>query len=919
MITPKKALLRPMGAVVCAALVFAPPVVGRDSRPVDPNAAQTVTSVEGVTEYRLPNGFRVLLYPDPTSPKVSVVCSVFVGSRHEGYGETGMAHLLEHMNFKGTPTHKEIKKALADRGADFNAATSFDQTCYYETLPGTDDNLEFAIRLEADRLVNSLLRHDDLAAEMTVVRNEFERNENSPATVLMQRVLGAAYEWHNYGKATIGNRCDIERVPLDRLAAFYYKHYRPENAMLVVAGKFDETRALGYAARYFGPLKNPAEKLDRTYTEEPAQDGERAVTLRRVGTTGVVAAAYHIPAASHPDFAPLVVLAQLLKSEPWGRLYKELVAAKKSSDVAVEAWNMHDPGLFLLSAGVNRDASAEEVRRVLLAAVESLGSNKVTVDEVRRARAELTNGWDRTSSHALAGGLREWAGCGDWRLLFLHRDRLKRVTADDVNRVAARYLVRSNRTVGEYVPTERPERAAVPAVRDPAAAVKDYAGGRPIAPGEEFDPTAENIAKRLRFATLASGVKAAFMPRKTRGETVTLQLTLRYGTEQSLTGLREACEFLPELMIRGARGRDYEAIDRELTELDSAALVAEGDIGVATFEIRGRREHLPRLVALLGAVLREPALSKEELETLKRATTERLRARLKEPNALAYRALVRKLHPYGKADLRYRPTLEESVARYEAVTVDQVRKLYATQVGGAHGELVVLGDFDPDEAARQVEAVLSDWKAGAPYRRIVSSNDTSRGGSFESIDTPDKASAVYYAAHLLAQRYTDPDYVALTVGNQILGRSGGSRLWDRVREKDGLSYTVYSSYSAGDLDPEGGFEVYAICNPANIAKVRTAVAEEIERLLKGGVTRAELEATKKALLDEWRTFSDREIITKLASDLVSGDSFAGFIERRRKLEALTVEQVNAALRKHLQPEKLVIVEAGDFRKPEARR
>jgi zinc protease len=228
----------------------------------------------------------------------------------------------------------------------------------------------------------------------------------------------------------------------------------------------------------------------------------------------------------------------------------------------------------------------------------------------------------------------------------------------------------------------------------------------------------------------------------------------------------------------------------------------------------------------------------------------------------------------------------------------------------------VVGDFEPDETLRQVGAVLSGWKTATPYRRVSGSNDTSRNGSFESIDTPDKANAVYCAAHLLAQRYTDPDYLALVVGNQILGRESGSRLWDRVRERDGLSYTVSSSYSAGLLDPEGGFEFYAICNPANIAKVRAAVAEEIERLLKDGVTRTELDAAKKALRAEWRTFSDGEIVTKLANDLVSGDSFAASAKRLRKLETLTVEEVNAALRKHLQPKKLVIVEAGDFRKPE---
>ena len=201
-----------------------------------PAAPMKVTSIEGITEYRLDNGLRVLLFPDPTRPKVTVNLTVLVGSRHEGYGETGMAHLLEHMLFKGTPTHPDIPGAMKERGAQFNGSTWLDRTNYYETLPASDKNLEFAIRLEADRMINSPIKAEDLATEFSVVRNEFEMGENSPERVLSQRMMAVAYEWHNYGKSTIGNRSDIERVPVDNLRAFYKKFYQPDNAVLVVAG-----------------------------------------------------------------------------------------------------------------------------------------------------------------------------------------------------------------------------------------------------------------------------------------------------------------------------------------------------------------------------------------------------------------------------------------------------------------------------------------------------------------------------------------------------------------------------------------------------------------------------------------------------------------------------------------------------------
>src|SRR5262249_25549970 len=262
----------------------------------------------------------------------------------------GMAHLLEHMVFKGTPTHPDVPKALRDHGANFNGTTNFDRTNYFETLPATDENLEFAIRLEADRLVNSFVKREDLASEMTVVRNEFERGENSPQGVLMERIHSAAYEWHNYGKSTIGNRSDIERVPIENLQAFYKKYYQPDNVVLIVAGKFEEPKALELVQTYLGAIPRPNRKLDDTYTEEPAQDGERTVVLRRVGTVGSIGVAYHMPAASHPDWTALNLLGGIISQSPNGRLYKALVESKKATSANARSDNYHDPGLFTASA-----------------------------------------------------------------------------------------------------------------------------------------------------------------------------------------------------------------------------------------------------------------------------------------------------------------------------------------------------------------------------------------------------------------------------------------------------------------------------------------------------------------------------------------------------------------------------------------
>jgi len=278
-----------------------------------PPGVQKKSSAGGITEYDYPNGLRVLLYPNPASPKITANVTYLVGSRHEGYGETGMAHLLEHMDFIETTTGRQIKNEIvAHSSGGWNGTTSQDRTNYYETFPATDEDLKWALSLETDRMVNVKFTKQILDTEMTVVRNEFERGENSPQSVLRERVEATAYLWHNYGKSTIGSKDDIEKVPVERLAAFYKKYYQPDNAVLTLTGRLDETKTLQMIADTMGKLPRPSRKLDAEYTVEPAQDGARFVELRRVGEGKDVIIAYHGPAAGHPDSAALQVLAGIM-------------------------------------------------------------------------------------------------------------------------------------------------------------------------------------------------------------------------------------------------------------------------------------------------------------------------------------------------------------------------------------------------------------------------------------------------------------------------------------------------------------------------------------------------------------------------------------------------------------------------------
>jgi zinc protease len=892
-----------------------------------------VTSVEGITEYRLDNGLRVLLFPDPTRPKATVNLTIFVGSRHEGYGETGMAHLLEHMLFKGTPTHPDIPGAMKERGAQFNGSTWVDRTNYYETLPASDQNLEYAIRLEADRLINCPIKATDLATEFSVVRNEFEAGENSPERVLSQRMMAVAYEWHNYGKSTIGNRSDIERVPVDNLRAFYKKYYQPDNAMLVVAGKFDEKKAIEYIAKYFGSIPRPDRKLQETYTEEPAQDGERSVTLRRVGDVGVVGLVYHVPAASHSEFPAVEILAEILAAEPSGRLYKALVQTGKAAEVSVDSHAYHDPGALEITAEVNTKdlAALEKVRDTMLAVIDQVVQGGVTAEEVDRARQSLLKDRELAAadSNRVAVELSEWGAQGDWRLYFLNRDRIESVTPDQVKDVAVKYLTVSNRTVGYFVPTSKPDRTPIPPVSDVAKLLEGYTGRQPKTESSETsDVSPAAIEARLQRPEPIGGIKVAFLPKKTRGESVHLRLTLRYGDSESLKGMGEAAGMLPDLMMRGTKNLNRQQIqdllDKNFARMGTGmgmrmlrSLGGGAGQGAISFVVQTKRANLPAVLDILRQVLREPSFPANEFDVLKNEAITGIEQNRSDPIAQGLNHIQRVLSRYTSDDVRYVPTVDEQLDRTKKVTLDQVRALYSGYLGADHGELVVIGDFEASEIQPILAKTLDGWKAEKPYTRIERPYQADLEPQRETVETPDKANAVYLAALSLPMKDDDPDYPALVLGNFVLGGGAlSSRIADRLRQKGGLSYTAMAAFGGSPIDSRSELLVLAIYNPVNVAKVVSGVDDELARLLKDGVTPDEVKKAAYGYLyqqQQMRT-SDMILAIQLSENLYVDRTMQFQADQEQKLRMLTNEAVDAALRKYIDPKRLSIVTAGDFQK-----
>jgi zinc protease len=884
-----------------------------------PPGVQKGASIEGITDYAFPNGLHVLLFPDNSTPKITVNMVYRVGSRNEGPGETGMAHLLEHMLFKSTKSGRVIFKELTDHagGGYFNGTTSEDRTMYFETLNASDDNLRWALGLEADRMVNMTMLGSDLATEMPVVRNEMEAGENFPQAVLSKRVLAAAYNFHPYGRSVIGNRTDVERVPIANLATFYKKYYQPDDADLVIAGQFDESKALAMVADTVGAIAKPDRALTQPYTQEPTQEGERSVVLRRVGNLQEIYVVYHIPAALHPDIAPLEVMASILGEPQSGRLYKALVDTGKATSANMSLSEMHDPGYAQARVDLKPEQSIDDARQILLKTIEGFVNDPPTQTEVDRAKARLlkNNELLLANSQNVALSLGSFIGDGDWRILFLKRDEIAKVKQEDVTRVAKAYLKSSNRTLGEFIPTTSLDRAEIPATPDDTERFKGYQGGAAVQQGEAFDPTPKNIEARVVRATLPNGLKLVMFPKKTRGSMVTTVINIRFGDEKSLFGKSAVGSMTGALLMRGTKDMDRQQIQDETDRL-KAQINVTGNVSSASASIRTLQANLPDSLRLVRELLRGSTFPEAEFDQVRLQKIQSAESGKTEPTTLAYIAMNRHMNAqYQPGDPRYVETIDEQIEELKAVKLDEVKQFYTRFYGAGEGEIVVSGQFEPAQTQKLITELFGDWKSASHYERLKHMYAPVDKVN-DKIETPDKQNALFLAGAPLKISDDDPDYAALTIAGMIFGGTPNSRLFQRIRVNDGLSYGAGAYFDIPTKDDGGRFAGSAIAAPQNAPKVEADFNDELARALKDGFTDDEVTKAKKMWLDQQAVSRADE--GSLAYILMARERWGRTMDWDAKQEAavaaLTTEQVNAAFRRHVAPVDLSIVKGGDFKK-----
>lgn len=894
------------------AAAAAPLVPAAAARPIPlPKGVVRGPAVEGITEYHLANGLKVLLFPDASKPTITVNVTYRVGSRDENYGETGMAHLLEHMMFKGASHNRDITGQFGERGMQFNGTTSLDRTNYYEVFQATGDNLRWALQMEADRMTGSFIARKDLDSEMTVVRNEYESGENSPSSVLMKRLQSIAYDWHSYGRATIGNRSDIENVGIGNLQAFYKTWYQPDNAVLLVAGKFDSASTLAYIAQKFGAIPRPTRELPKFWTVEPTQDGERSFEVRRQGDVQMVAVAYHVPSALHDDSDVMSFTSDILGNGPASRLHKLLIDTGMASEVFSFGQTGYAPGLQVFGAVVKKGDDIAKVADTMTQAIEHFGDIPPTAEEMARVRRNIDNDIDKSLNDPQQVGvaLSEAIALGDWRLYFVGRERVDSISAADVARVSHAYLRRDNRITGFFLPDDAPQRAAIPAAPSVASLLKNFKPKQASLVSEDFDPSQDNIMRRTRLLTIG-GVRVALLPKKNRGEAVSVSFVQHFGSAESLFGTGAVPMLTASMLARGTSAHDRVALTDAFDKLRMTG-------GPHQFETT--RANLADALRLAAEVLKQPSFPADEFAQLRSQMLVGIESNRSEPQAVAARAMAAHFNTYPRGDVRYEPTLDEQLAEVRAATLAQIKAFHRDFYGAKPAELAIVGDFDADAIIPVIEQLYGSWQPLKPVAPVLRQS-VAVAPTRQLIDTPDKENGVYLARENLDLNIDDADYPALMLANYIYGEGGlKSRLLERIRQKDGLSYGGGSQLAAGDLDRAGAFVISAIAAPQNLGKLETAVRESLASTLKGGFTEAELAGAKSGLMQQrlQARADDGVLADGWTAYLYRGKTFAWSREFEQRLMAVTLAQLNAAFRKAIDPAKLSVVMAGDLKKAAA--
>ncbi|MBU2975092.1 M16 family metallopeptidase [Zobellia sp. B3R18] len=894
-----------------------------------------VTELEGIEEYLYtPNGMNILLVQDNAAPVVTVQIVYRVGSKHEVPGNTGSTHLLEHLNFKGTPTFNKRKGTSIDSklnsiGARMNATTWYDRTNYYETIPS--DHIETALHIEADRMRNSLLLKEDKESEMTVVRNEFERGENNPNSLLNKEMWATAYMAHPYHHNTIGWRSDIEKMPIETLRDFYNTYYWPDNATLTIIGDFQKESLFDLVDKYFGKITKAPHDMPQPYTTEPDQLGPRKIIIKKPGQQGIVSIGYKIPGRMHDDLPALQVLSQIIGSGTSSILNKTFVDTGIALYGYSSASNFKEVGLLSVSLGITPDKDHEEINEQLLEMIATVKNDGVTQEDVDRIVAKLNAQTilSRDGSGSIARELNEAIAGGDWKDYINANKRLSKVTAEDVKRVANTYLLEDQSTTGYFIPKVPGGNEAVgqkPAnymlnddskyfYRNPEHASKDCPTNSDMVSQEVISEitsayqTIEISDKGEKF-TRESIVGIDVITAKTGAKDfLTVSASFPIGDYLNTNGNEMVPSLTAQMLSKGTLNHDKFQFSQKLEKLGVTLRVSAGthDMRIG---FKCLKKDLYEVVTLLAEELRFPLFDEKEFNLLKQQNEGSMKRGLTDPGTQGSIALSQAIYQEGHPN--YTTDIQTSIDNLNKVTLNELKVFHKKYFGPADMHLVAVGDVDTKALSKALKVAFKGWTGGVKAK--ANFKKTNKADALTKVVTiPQKPSAEMYIGQYTGIQRMDKDYLPFYMGTSILGGGFSGRLMRTVRDEDGLTYSINARHS-GHNYVDGYWYVNASFNPNLFQKGLDATMVQIKKWVEQGVTEEELAAKKTNLTGSFKvSLSTTGGLAGALLDFVERGLEPEYIDQYTKdIEAVTLEQVNSTIKKYIDLNKLIIIKSGSL-------
>ena len=859
----------------------------------------------GIKEYKMTsNNLRVLLKKDKSAPVATFMVTYEVGSRNEAIGYTGSTHLLEHLMFKGsrkfnTTKGNSVFQTLQSLGARMNATTWLDRTNYFAVLPS--EHLESLIEIEADRMRNAWIKEEDRQSEMTVVRNEFERGQNSPSGVLDEHIWATAYHAHPYHHSTIGWKEDIENVSIERLKEFYDTFYWPNNATAIAIGDFEEKDALAMIKKHFGKIRKSTKPIPEVYTAEPEQEGIRTVTLKRAGQQGIVGVAHKTPSATNKDAAAFMVLSSILSSGKNSRFYKNIT--DKGLTTSIYIWDslFKDPGLFTVYANLSPDVKHKTVESLIIQEYEKIKTDGVTEAEVKKAQAQLVAAmkFSQDGSYAIASGLNEAIASGDWTLYTTYSEKIKNVTKEDVQRVVVEYFKEDLSTVGYFIPKNKEAQGerAITSAKELEKIKKKYITG-----AEE-----ESLSSKIVQSEPISGVRLFSLERGSG--VVTMQGSFLGGDVYSNEN-RRVSDMVASMLDQGTKNMSKFEISEKLESVGARLNFFNGQARVG-FSGKFLEEDTEMVFEIMADQIKNPLFSEQELEKVKKRAIAGYKRSKESTRGNAMNNMLEAF--YGKDHQNSPTNPDQAIEDIKNITAQNLEEYHRKNYGTGSMVIVVVGDIKHQELEKMVKEGFGGWKK-SPLNTKQEERVASKKAGKVYLTMQDKTSTDFLVGTALEIDRYHPDYLPLYLGTHTLGGNFSARLMQTVRVKEGLTYGINSSLSGFGNGNDGYWMVGGTFAPQLLSKGESSTLREIKLWLDKGITQKELDVTKSTLTGGFQVGFDTTggLASGILSAVVTHNSLEYLDSYPEQVKKITLDQVNEAIKKYITLDGLYRVAAGSI-------